>query len=133
MLMFSSNEAARHAGVSRSTILRAINAAELSALRDGHGHWRIDADNLDRWLDQRHGIQIRQPREPVSCDAHFYFYGRDITDLLSIIDIDRRSARTERDQVIAALASFDEPTWSRSAFIPPTTLEIEWWPLALSL
>jgi excisionase family DNA binding protein len=42
-------QAAQVAGVSRWTIMRAIKAQELQAMRDNRNHWQIAPDALDRW------------------------------------------------------------------------------------
>ena len=42
-------QAAHVAGVSRWTIMRAINSQELLAIRDNRNQWRIAPDDLDRW------------------------------------------------------------------------------------
>lgn len=42
-------QAAQVAGVSRWSIMRAINAHDLQAHRDNRNHWRIAPDDLDRW------------------------------------------------------------------------------------
>lgn len=42
-------QAAHVAGVSRWTIMRAINSQELQAVRDNRNQWRIAPDALDMW------------------------------------------------------------------------------------
>lgn len=42
-------QAAQAAGVSRWTIMRAINSQELLAIRDNRNQWKITLDALDRW------------------------------------------------------------------------------------
>lgn len=46
-------QAARRAGVSRSTITRALQSRHLQAFRNNAGRWRIDADTLDAWRAAR--------------------------------------------------------------------------------
>lgn len=41
--------AAKAAGCSRRTIMRAIEAKELLAHRDNRNNWKIDAQDLERW------------------------------------------------------------------------------------
>lgn len=43
-------QAAHIAGVSRWTIMRAINNHELKANRDNRNHWRIVSDDLELWV-----------------------------------------------------------------------------------
>lgn len=52
-------QAARRAGVSRRTVLRAVQAQELLAVRDNRNRWRIDVDNLDAWARPRAPIGQR--------------------------------------------------------------------------
>lgn len=42
-------QAAQAAGVSRWTIMRAIKAHELQAMRDNRNQWKIATEDLDRW------------------------------------------------------------------------------------
>lgn len=44
-------QAAKLKGVSRRTIMRAIESHELQALRDNRNHWKIDPQALDKWAD----------------------------------------------------------------------------------
>lgn len=54
----SPEAAAQLAGVSRRTIMRALKAQEIKALRDNHGRWRIDAQSFENWADA-HGHRAR--------------------------------------------------------------------------
>ena len=45
--------AAARAGVSRTTIIRALQSQHLHGIRDNAGRWRIDADALDAWRAAR--------------------------------------------------------------------------------
>jgi excisionase family DNA binding protein len=42
-------QAAQMKGVSRRTIMRAIEMHELKAFRDNRNHWKIDPQELDMW------------------------------------------------------------------------------------
>jgi excisionase family DNA binding protein len=44
-------QAAQLKGVSRRTIMRAIESLDLQALRDNRNHWKIDPQALDKWAD----------------------------------------------------------------------------------
>lgn len=48
-LHMSPAQAAQAAGVSRWTIMRAIKAHELQAVRDNRNQWKIATEDLDRW------------------------------------------------------------------------------------
>ena len=49
----SPREAARIAKVGKSTIMRAIEAAQLEGRRDNRNQWRIERTALDRWTMNR--------------------------------------------------------------------------------
>lgn len=44
-------QAAQSKGVSRRTIMRAIEAHDLKAVRDNRNRWKIDPQELDKWAD----------------------------------------------------------------------------------
>lgn len=46
-------QAAERAGVGRTTIVRALNAGELKAIRDNDGRWKIDPEAVDDWMSMR--------------------------------------------------------------------------------
>jgi len=46
-------QAAQRSGVSRWTIIRAIQATEIEALRDNRNHWKININSLDKWCIAR--------------------------------------------------------------------------------
>lgn len=48
-VLLSPEQAAKRAGVSRRTIVRAVHLQELQASRDNRNRWRIDAERLDAW------------------------------------------------------------------------------------
>ena len=52
MTRLTPNAAAKHSGQSRATIIRAIAARELEAMKQ-RNRWAIDLDDLGRWTAQR--------------------------------------------------------------------------------
>lgn len=48
-------QAAKVSGVSRWTIMRAIKAHELQAIRDNRNQWKITAEDLAQW--QQHSVR----------------------------------------------------------------------------
>jgi excisionase family DNA binding protein len=46
-------QAARRANVGRTTVMRALSAGELRAVRDNRNTWRILPDDVDAWSGQR--------------------------------------------------------------------------------
>lgn len=55
--LLSPNQAAHRAGVSRRSVMRAVEAGEVAAHRDNRNAWRIDADALHAW-------RLRSPPTP---------------------------------------------------------------------
>ena len=51
--MFTPQEAADRSGVSRKTIMDAINDKKLNAIRDNRNRRQIGEDDLKRWMDNR--------------------------------------------------------------------------------
>jgi excisionase family DNA binding protein len=51
--MHSPQKAAGIAGVSRKTIVDAINAKKLYASRNNRNHWVISENDLKAWMDSR--------------------------------------------------------------------------------
>jgi excisionase family DNA binding protein len=66
--MFSLSQAAKHAGVSKATIHRAIKSGKISAARPGHGSYKIDPAELSRVYTITVGDgaaePMRRPRNP---------------------------------------------------------------------
>lgn len=49
----SPSKAAQIAGVSRWTIIRAIQKSEIEGLRDNRNHWQVNEKSLQSWCDAR--------------------------------------------------------------------------------
>jgi len=60
----SPREAARLAGVGRSSIMRAIAAGDLPARRDNRNQWQIEREALDRWRAARPDHDRTLPANP---------------------------------------------------------------------
>lgn len=52
-VILSPDGAAKRAGVSRRTVLRAIKRKDVQAVMDNRGRWRVDGDSLDAWAAWR--------------------------------------------------------------------------------
>lgn len=64
-------EAAKRAGVGRTTIMRALEREELKAVRDNSGRWQITPEALDDWLSMRPARSSdRQSPRTVSDSGH---------------------------------------------------------------
>jgi len=96
MPTLSPNEAAKQVGVSRRSIMRAIEAGELAAHRDNRNQWKIEADAIAHWA----------PNEPAQAIAHAApTPEKSNTELLvqslrELIEAERRradAAETDRD------------------------------------
>lgn len=70
-MTFSPEQAAKRAGVSRRTLLRAVQLQELQAVRDNRNRWRIDGDSLDAWALRRapSGQRPEPAQFPAQSDA----------------------------------------------------------------
>ena len=55
--MYTPQKAAGIAGVSRKTVMDAINAQKLNATRNNRNHWVISKDDLKAWMDSR-GVKL---------------------------------------------------------------------------
>lgn len=88
-------QAAERAGVSRSTIVRALQDRELSAMRDNSGRWQIDPEQLAAWALHR------------AETAHGHRPNTDHADRLAALTAQMDTARqslAERDAQIARMA-----------------------------
>ena len=63
--MYTPQKAAGIAGVSRKTVMDAINAQKLKATRNNRNHWVISEDDLKAWMDSRRV----KPKPDTSSDA----------------------------------------------------------------
>jgi len=66
MASLSLREAAKHFGVSRPTLQKALSAGKITGVRDGQGHWTLDPSELARvYLPRSGGGQAEHPMQPV--------------------------------------------------------------------
>lgn len=61
--MVSPQQAADRAGVSRRTIMVAIEGKSLKAHRNNRNHWQIAPEDLEAWIDGRGGKPAPAPPE----------------------------------------------------------------------
>lgn len=57
----SPQEAAKRAGCGRTSIMRALSAGHLRAIRDNENRWRIEPDALNDWLSMRRSPDRQGP------------------------------------------------------------------------
>ena len=51
--MLTPQKASERAGVSRTTIMKAVKSLDLKALRDNQNRWKIDPQDLDLWAETK--------------------------------------------------------------------------------
>ena len=66
--MYSPQKSAKIAGVSRKTVMDAINAKKLNATRNNRNHWVISEDDLKAWMDSRGAKHIPDTSSDTSSD-----------------------------------------------------------------
>jgi hypothetical protein len=143
MASFGLREAARQAGVAKSTIHRAILRGRLSAARTADGGYAIDASELFRLYPPRssalrspNGVQGHDAPEPKPIDATDATGGTDATARLARLEAENAALRTlldrERTLLEAALteARAQRDSWQaqaeRLALAGPARRS--WWP-----
>lgn len=99
MPTLSPNEAAKQSGVSRRSIMRAIEAGELAARRDNRNQWQIEAESLAHWAPSglaqqsaQHAPTLEHQPEMVKTELLFQ-------SLRELIEAERRRAdAAEKDR-----------------------------------
>ena len=92
-------QAAQAAGVSRWTIMRAINSHELQASRNNRNQWLIASDDLDRWRSHT----VRTPE-----DLH-------TSHTLGTLEIERLKGEVEAERRLRVTAEADRDRWQAMA------------------
>jgi excisionase family DNA binding protein len=102
-------QAAQRSGVSRWTIMRAIKATEIQALRDNHNHWKINEKSFENWCDARGAHTVHA--QDVAQDAHVSAQV-DGTDKIRIaeLEVETRMLKDQLDEV-----KEDREAWKRQA------------------
>jgi len=109
MPILSPNEAAKMSGVSRRSIMRAIENGELLARRDNRNQWQIEVESLAQWAPNA-------PAQPTPTLAHEPSSAvleeriRGLEVLLTEMRTDRDALRDDRD---AWRAMAQKPWWKR--------------------
>lgn len=114
----SPREAARIAKVGKSTIMRAIEAAQLEARRDNRNQWRIERSALDRWTTDRPGSDRDSPMDRTEPDRDSLI-GRIGADWSTLADdlntarltIAQMEARLEERAALVRAAEADRDRW----------------------
>lgn len=97
-------QAAHLKGVSRRTIMRAIESHELQAFRDNRNHWKIDPQALDKWADVQWApsehVHLEVPALPI----------HDLAISLARVEAERDALREQLEQT-----KDDRDHWRRLA------------------
>lgn len=92
--MLSPAQVAQRCSTSRRSVMRAIERHELKAIRDNRNHWKVRAEDADRWADAHYTpSDHRPPYSPPTTQSDL------ISELAAI--------RTENDQLNERLAAND--------------------------
>lgn len=107
-------QAAQVAGVSRWTIMRAIKAKELKAIRDNRNHWQITPDALAQWRS----YTVRTPQDTHPPGAH------QLREQLA-----QETARANMAEALLAATAADRDRWQAMAEKFASQLRPRrWWP-----
>lgn len=98
-LHMSPAQAARVAGVSRWTIMRAIKSLDLNAIRDNRNCWQISRDDLDSW--QSHTVRTVE-------NLH-------TSHTQEILEIERLKGEVEMEKRLREAAEADRDRWQMMA------------------
>jgi excisionase family DNA binding protein len=106
-------QAAQVAGVSRWTIMRAIKAQELQAIRDNRNHWQIAPDALDKWRSST----VRTPDDLHTSEA----------DSLRAT-LAAETTRADVAEALLAATQADRDRWQNMAERLADSQSRSWWP-----
>jgi excisionase family DNA binding protein len=95
-------QAAKAAGVSRWTVVRAINSQALQARRDNRNQWRIEPEDLEAWRSAHpaHSAHIEHEQEPAPAAPP----DDDLRIEAAGLRVEVRLLREERDGLLKLLA-----------------------------
>lgn len=96
-MSYTLGTAAKQAGVAKSTISRAIERGQLSAIREGNG-FRIDPSELDRWMNTR---ATQPPAQDTTHPPVAALLEQQIEHLKELVATERRradAAESDRDE-----------------------------------
>ena len=126
ILHMSPAQAAQAAGVSRWTIMRAINSQELMANRDNRNQWQISPEALDRWR----ASTVRTPT--VLHTLHTQDEARELREKLAAETsrADVAEAMLDREREALADLRTDRDAWKQqaTALLAAPPKRRRWWP-----
>lgn len=121
-ILLSAGQAAKHTGVSKPTISRAITEGRLSAIKREDGSWGIDPAELMRWKESyghRHGtvsqsVTHDETPETVVLQVACARLEAEMSGIKALLDAERQrveAAERDRDRWHAAFLSLPKPTY----------------------
>lgn len=108
-------QAAQVAGVSRWTIMRAIKAQELLAIRDNRNNWQITHDAISKWQ----ASTVRTPSDLHTSE----------TERLKAL-LAAETTRADVAEAILASTQADRDRWQNMAEKLADSASKSWWPWA---
>lgn len=112
----SPKQAATRAGCGRTSIVRALSAGHLRAIRDNEGRWQIEPEALDDWLSMR---RTPDRQSPTVSGEHLLPAPSDTAETLSKLAASEARAealaaqvddlKAERDRLLSIIERQSEP------------------------
>lgn len=115
-------QAAQKIGVSRRTLMRAIERLEIKAYRDNRNRWKIDPEDLDKWAGAHWApsghTQVDIPTSPTSAPT------------TQDVEIERLRGEVRVERALREAAEVERDRWrgmaeTLAATMPKTR---RWWP-----
>lgn len=110
------NQAAKTLGISRRTIMRAIQQRNLHAIRDNRNQWQIDGTDLAQWAPNEHAKTIAQATPTLAHPIH------EMQMRIAVLEAKLKSAtstiddlKTDRDAWKEQAQRLARPWWKRLA------------------
>lgn len=115
-------QAAQKIGVSRRTLMRAIERLEIKAYRDNRNRWKIDPEDLDKWADAHWApsghTPVDMPTSPTSAPT------------MQDVEIERLRGEVRVERALREAAEVERDRWrgmaETLAATKPNTRR--WWP-----
>ena len=127
----SPTEAAQKIGLSRRTLMRAIERQEIKAYRDNRNRWKIDSEDLEKWA----GAQWAPTGHAQAAAPIVPTYAPTMTD----VENERLRGEVRTERALREAAEHDRDAWRAQAerltmALPPPPPSPEpprrrrWWP-----
>ena len=108
------NQAAKKLGISRRTIMRAIEQHKIHAIRDNRNQWQIDDADIAHWVRSEHAQPIAQatliPAHPIhEMQMRIAVLEAELKAATSIID----DLKKDRDAWREQIQNLSRPWWKK--------------------